>query len=140
MKYIAVNRSKSGFMLLEVLPAISLLLGIIVVGAKVLWMGHGLESGSRAQIERVRAFEAVWQIWRQSEGTVALARRSNDGEWGILDFPDTTWLPTGQRSDSLESYVWRRRQFQDQRGFYFWDVEIGSADIDSWSWWTRIYE
>lgn len=137
----AVNRGaarRTGFVLLEVLPALAIILGFGLAGLRMVWVQLGHAAGAAEALALEGAFMEVWPAWEQGGGPVTVASRLPDGGWLLLDFPDESWLPAGVWS--RETAVWRRRPGAgDSSGF--WEVEVRqgpSGRSGAWRHWTRV--
>lgn len=92
-----------GFVLMEVLPALAILLVAMVVSLRLAWtaMEHNRE---RMEAHwRERAWPIVWHQWEPASGNVAVAREAENG-LQIRFFPDIAWLP-GDVAESVPAYL-----------------------------------
>ena len=96
-----------GVIVMEILPAVLILLGFMITGYRLLWLSHELDRASEALWLKRSAFEYIWSHWLAHGGRAATARVGEDGIWEIHDFPDETWLPLGGNTNRTLS--WRRR-------------------------------
>ncbi|NDV63493.1 hypothetical protein G0Q06_13595 [Puniceicoccales bacterium CK1056] len=97
-----------GFVLLEILPALMLLLGALAISGRLL--AHTVETRDRSH--RMLLIQdgimPVWMAWQVRGGFAALASLDENGTWMIRTFPDSSWLPMDPESARARQFLFRR--------------------------------
>lgn len=122
-------------MLLEILPAVLLVSGGLLIALQLL----GIRERAGAAVEtlevREEALREVCLAWRRDGGHAAMAGvRGNDGQWVVVVLPGAAWLPDavdgrhlGLQADTAVT-LWRRRETERQ-GRKGWLIEERAGDI-----------
>jgi type II secretory pathway pseudopilin PulG len=129
---------QSGFTLLEVLPALLVLMGALVIASRML--SHAVETRIRAQqvavVEEIMA--PVWEHWRVNGGSVALAGKEAGRDWTINTFPDETWLPVNAGTVGVNTFILRRLWLSDPVGWEISYLAGNASAADGWRVLTRV--
>lgn len=130
-----------GFVLLEVLPALLLLMGALLISGRLL--GIAIEAGER--VARIEVTEhriaGVWETWSEGGGTFALMQREAGGRWAVSTFPDEGWLPAPLPAAAGEAMLFRREEIRNDEGDAFWEISrliLDPAAPGSWQMVMRV--
>jgi len=130
---------RGGFVLLEALPALLLVLAVLLLALRLLWTG--LRAGAAGQLLQAREAAApeVWRALEAGGGRAAVALRAADGGWQVFDFPDEAWLPESGPTGAAQ--LWRRRAAAGGSGEYWqFDYRLPAAAgaPARWQGWGRV--
>lgn len=141
------SSSYSGFVLLEILPAMLLFSTCLLLGTRLFWVHLRLETAIWRQSEVESGFLHTWKIWQTGGGSAAVAIKESGEGWKIYDFPNDSWLPeeigTGAVDNTGRQVIFRKRLIDDTLGLAYWDVDIMTGQVNGgsrWRWYRRIYE
>jgi hypothetical protein len=127
---------RKGFMAVEILPAMLLLLGILVILFRILWIQMEMNLSSMGILRKTSAFAAAWEEWETSDGRIAFTVPEELSGWRVIYFPDETWLPP---LVSVEyAFMWRRKRVESGSLTGFWEVETLNMESGNWIWWATI--
>jgi hypothetical protein len=130
-----MKATRRAFVLLEVLPALALLLAVVAVSFRFLWMAAGIRDARAREREAEAALVAVWHAWEAQPGNVALARRGAGGRWEVNGFPGEEWLPAAETGPEAGGVVLRRRETSGEAGRLEWQVSLWTpAAVDGRVW------
>jgi hypothetical protein len=117
-----MSRRHQGFVLLEALPALVLLLALLGAALRLTWTAAlARDHGAGMELTEAGLNEAC-AFWRTSGGEVVLARRGAGGAWRLNGFPDLSWLPPAEAAGDPAARVYRRETWQGPDGARYWRV------------------
>ena len=113
------GRGKQAFVLLEVLPALLLLMGALIISARMLALATETRLKGQSMPLLHEAIQPVWKAWEEQGGTAAIASFDNDNNWIIRTFPDSSWLPDTASDRPQRQHVLIRVRTSDPSG---WEI------------------
>jgi hypothetical protein len=125
-----------GFILIETLPAMLLVLVLLIVSMNVERIRMRLVEEEDMVRAKLVAYGHVSAKWKDSPGSLAaLSKRSKGDSWEVIQFPDSNWLPRNQVKEAGVD-LWRRRIVYDEDGNSFWHIEVYHPRAGRWRWWS----
>lgn len=118
-----------GFILLEAIPALLLMVAAMLIAGRVLGYQGRWQVQREVMRDRMEALREVCQAWQMDAGLAAMvARDRRTGEWTVVVLPSEAWLPTpgarfaGDYSPDTRVGFWRR-SWQERGGHGGWLIE-----------------
>lgn len=128
----------SGFILLETLPALVLLLAVFIVGMSCERIRLRLLDIEATGELRPGAYENVYAAWVDNpDNLAALSTMTENGTWEILDLPDESWLPLDQNG-TTHTTMWRRSPNSLYNHCLVWRIEVYQPRTGKWEWWLNV--
>lgn len=132
------NRQQTGFILLETLPALLLVLAVLIVVMNSERIRLRLLENDASKMSKTSAYDEVSSKWAENPNSkAALSTWSGADGWDVIDFPDENWLPPISRNTN-QSSLWRRQLENDKEGHTFWRIEVFNARAGKWRWWIEM--
>lgn len=138
---------KPGFVLIELLPALFLLLAVLVVTGRLVRTATETRLAAERLSLREAAVEAVWNDWNGNGGSVLVAYRGAGGKWEHNRFPDSGWIPSeAARAATMQEgvkgmvVILKREPVTPANGDAYWSVSrlVSGAGGGQWKEWGRI--
>lgn len=110
-----------GFVLLEVLPALTVLLLALMGSMRLVWTAVEHNRALDAERWREQVLPVLWHQWEADDGDAAVVDEADDGPQ-IRFFPSADWLPgdSGARPSQLRMIL--RRERVELAGWPAWRV------------------
>lgn len=129
-------QQSKGFLLIEAIPALLLLVGVLIAVMNLQRIRMRLNESTSRNLVTASAFDEVIVVWQRNPDSHAAASTwsSNIG-WMITDLPDEDWLPLDSYS-SGHTALWRRIPIADESGNATWRIELYHPSALKWRWWS----
>jgi len=126
---------KKGFLLMELIPAITLIAAISIVSVKFLSIDLRTRELEWRQELILTTHHEVFHENTLKENEIVLCRLNEDREWEELRFPDGRWIP--DQPEGEDWIMWRARLIQQDPHMVIGREYLrpGSAH---WIWWNSI--
>lgn len=111
----------AGFLLVEAIPALALLLLALLVAWRMVWVADQVRGAEAWAAQREGLLPWVWEQWPESAGPVAMAILV-EGSWQLTVFPDETWLPPVGRPGPGEPVIFKRLPREGASGAGGWEI------------------
>lgn len=85
--------SKSGFVLVELLPAAILMAVIATVCLKAMALDMHLRQRMDLETRLRESLVLAMESWRAGGGAVIVFDLTDGKDWKVMDFPDESWIP-----------------------------------------------
>lgn len=121
---------ENGFVLVEVLPALLLLLMSVGAASRILWLVSEERLAGLQRMGLESALEAVSREWAGRDETAAVATWEEDGTLRVVLFPDESWLPPpGSTARGFpQHYRFRRKPRPLADGSWIYRIEWNRAE------------
>lgn len=131
---------RRGFVLLEILPALLLVVGALLLGGRLVGVRLRAEEVRLRMALRDEAVLLAWEHWQDRGGGLLLATWREDG-WELVEVPSENWLPD-EPVASRGHWIIRRQLLVQPDGAEAWLLASRSAsergqNWRSWGWVTR---
>lgn len=126
---------KKGFLLMELIPAISLIAAISIVSVKFLSMDMRTRELAWRQKLILTSHHEVFHGNTLGENEIVLCRLNREGEWEELRFPGERWIPDQPEGDDW--IMWRIRLIQEYPNPVI-GREYLRPGAARWTWWNSI--
>lgn len=128
---------RSGFTLVELIPAIAMISVILLISMKSILLNQRMRDQSVKKSDVIESYKLVQNVWRTDPGTALVCRKMESGQWEIMNFPNETWIPdSGNIGNSIE---WRRRN-DSERSVPVVVAEYRLPGEIQWTWWLATVE
>lgn len=117
-----MRATEKGFVLMEVIPAMFLMMLVLVAASRLLWVaGQGRLAAARQE----SAAEAMEQSLLLREGdseAVMLLWEPRPGDWEARFFPDESWLPEIRPGAGAHSFACKHERIGVAPGQDLWMI------------------
>lgn len=110
-----------GFVLLEVVPALTVLLVVLIASMRLAWTAMEHNRALAAASWRERILPVVWETWKREASDVVVAHETDNG-LEVRYFPDISWLPLDSREGGDAYTLMLVREPADLAGRPAWRI------------------
>jgi hypothetical protein len=103
------QRLEGGFVLLELLPALVLLLVAVMGSTRLVWTAMEHNRARAVAHWRESMLPVVWRSWAREDSPLAVVQKTTDGHV-IRFFPNASWLPSGSTGSGTDTRIVFRRE------------------------------
>lgn len=124
-----VPKRRDGFLLMEVLVSMGLVLVLLVVLKGYLVLRFRIEEGGSRLVERERVLNQFIAEWLASDDLLMVVSPDN-GSWRVLKVAGAEWVPA-EADGPFHVY---RRTLSEREDFLGWDIYYrAGSDWDYWA-------